>query len=170
MADTAARNGSISPLESGKPQKVVFRNINNRYFYSFCVVNPLINGVLSQSYITWYRAIWARGRVGKRPRWVDFSRRDFMRELCVLNDARVELSPFSSVAGSCVWAGGKPGVLLEYFMSISLCVLAPSWIETWIRRYATFHYLLLWTLFTFSAYVVINKTTWRESLSCRISR
>lgn len=69
--------GVFRPLNRVSHKKVVFRNIINRYFYRFCVVNPIINGVLSQSYITWYRAIWARGRVGKRPRWVDFSRRDF---------------------------------------------------------------------------------------------
>lgn len=43
MADTTARNGSISPLESGKPQKVAFGNIIKRYFCSFLIVNPIIN-------------------------------------------------------------------------------------------------------------------------------
>lgn len=45
MADTAARNGSISPLESGKTQKVTFRNSIKRYFSSFFIVNQIINGL-----------------------------------------------------------------------------------------------------------------------------
>lgn len=46
MADTAARNGSISPLESGKKQKVTFRNIIKRYFSSSFIVNRIINDLV----------------------------------------------------------------------------------------------------------------------------
>lgn len=141
MADTAARHGSISPLESGRTPQVTFRNILRGTFLVPSSNNKRSRGVLSQSYITWYRAIWARGRVGKRPRWVDFNKSNvnvfkMMRALnrapshllqalvCELEEHQVCCSVTSSLCPSvsqCVWF---PLGLKHGLGSILLCIIA----------------------------------------------
>ncbi len=143
MADAAARNGSISPLESGRTQKVTFRNILRGTFLVPSSNNKRSRGVLSQSYITWYRAIWARGRVGKRPRWVDFSHRDFNKSKVfkMITELILICCRLLCVSWRKIRCVAR---LLRRYVRPSV-FMVPSWIETWSWLCTTLHYRSPWT-------------------------
>lgn len=107
MADTTARNGSISPLESGKPQKVTFGDVINRYFNSFCVVNQMLNPLVVSfcRVILLNIALFEHGAVSESGRGeltlvIETFNKSTVFKMMLVWTRALKHSPFSSVAGS----------------------------------------------------------------------